>query len=240
MAEEQTRQDVPSSEVDLSHEAEELRSRLRAEARLQNRTGFSLPGKILSLALTLGLWAGAVGLLLLPEARKSLVEALAGSWLAPTPGAEIVYSLPPPPPRSPATRPGVQITAGMGGPEADYEGVLYTRTGPPVPGATAPPQAVGQRQEPGFEPPPRTPEAEEALNLLRNRQETVARILSGQAEGYRLVGWNPVKSTPPVFWIDVVAAKGDDNGEIHLVWEVNMERETVRPLSQAARDLSRP
>jgi hypothetical protein len=50
-----------------------------------------------------------------------------------------------------------------------------------------------------------------------------------------LVEWKPVRSQPPEFYIDVVVRR---EGQIlHYIWAVDVERQTIRPLSQAAREL---
>lgn len=230
------RSDVPAR-PDLSEQARILRAQLQADARLGSGSGYGWLGKLAILALALSSVLGSVVFLVFSDFRRGTVEGLVGGWLSPPAGNEIVYSLPPPPPRTPATRPGPQFTAGSSVPDVEYEGVLYTRTGPPVQGAavTSPQRAATGDSD--FQAPPRTPEAEQALGLLREQRETVARILDGNQEGYDLVGWNPVKSTPPVFWIDVVVQV--DGSEVHLVWEVDLDSQAVRPLSQAARDMSR-
>ncbi len=231
-----TRPEHPEMAADLHAEAQALRAELR-ERRLHPRHEYSGVSKFLILLLTLALLVGAVGLLVFPQQRRQLVATLFGEKLKPVSGDQIVYSLPPPPPKTPASRPAFPVVAGQpsSGPPGDaVEGVLYTRSGPPLPGSAAAAEAA--QTQPGFQPPPRTPEAEQALAVLRGKVELIARLLDGQLEDMEAVGWNPVKAEPPVFWLDVVAKRGEQ--DLHLVWEVNVEREVVRPLSQAARDLT--
>jgi hypothetical protein len=234
MAELTDRQQPENPATDLVEQARSLRAELRNRG-LVSRQEYSWFAKALILLLTLALLTGAVGLLLFPQERRGLVTALFGERLKPASGDQVVYALPPPPPRTPPTRPTLAVAAGQAGASASDEvgGVLYTPSGPPVPGSGGTPAAAPA--PPGFQPPPRTPEAEQALGKLREQVQLIAQLLDGGLDDLQPVGWNPVKSTPPVFWLDVVARRGEQ--EVHLVWEVDMEKDRVRPLSQAARDL---
>ena len=49
--------------------------------------------------------------------------------------------------------------------------------------------------------------------------------------------WKMVRAREPEFWIDLIAKRSSDQGELHLIWSVNAETGVVTPMSQAARDL---
>ena len=86
--------------------------------------------------------------------------------------------------------------------------------------------------------PVRTEGSEKAFEFLVLSSEVVQKLVDGELEGYTFKEWSPVQNDPPRYLLDLLAAAGDGE-ELHLVWEVNVDKESVRPLSQAARDMAR-
>jgi hypothetical protein len=78
----------------------------------------------------------------------------------------------------------------------------------------------------------------QAFEILQGRSEIARQLIEGGAvSDLSYQAWETVRRNPPEFWIDVVAHRSADGGEVHLIWSVNTETGVVRALSQAARDL---
>jgi hypothetical protein len=77
-----------------------------------------------------------------------------------------------------------------------------------------------------------------AFELLQDRS-TVARSLveNGSFQDFRLKKWGVASTRLPEISIDMVAQKVGDESDVHLVWAVNLETETIRPTSQALIEL---
>lgn len=109
--------------------------------------------------------------------------------------------------------------------------------------ATAEPTPGVARQDPDqpASAPPPAPSGPvlEAYELLREKVSLVADLAgNGRSGDLEFVDWKPVRNQPPEIFIDVVARRGSE--ELHLIWAVNLDRGTVRAMSQAARDMESP
>ena len=83
----------------------------------------------------------------------------------------------------------------------------------------------------------------EAYAFLVENSKVVQELARNSVSDFQFQDWQPVKNNAPEFWIDVILARDlDEQGEVHMVWSVNMESGQITPLSQAARDweVSRP
>lgn len=120
-----------------------------------------------------------------------------------------------------------------------------SRTETRVPAASnpaAPPPAREEAPQTAAEPAPAnsvqaadSPVAK-AFQLLREKRELVEQLATqGRSGNLELIQWQPIRSQPPEILIDVVARRQGE--EIHLIWAVNLDRQTVRAMSQAARDI---
>ncbi len=216
----------------LRREAEELRARLRDRRGEFGRPEFSGWGKAFYALVILGIIASSFLLLWFTDLRRNAVGVVAEAILESAPSADRVFDLPPPPPRTEAPR--VQVSGpGFIFTDSGFEGVLYSSPST-TPGAAARAEADAE-----FVPPPVTGESERAFELLKARAEVVGDIVEGRREDLTYKEWSPLKDDPPVVWIDLTATRVEDGAVVHLVWEVNLGNETIRPMSQAARDLAR-
>ena len=82
------------------------------------------------------------------------------------------------------------------------------------------------------------PGAEQAIELLLARSDPALQLAGGLVEGLTFVEWRLAGRRNDEYLIDLVATTADGS-ERHHVWSVDPAAETVRALSQAARDLER-
>jgi hypothetical protein len=216
----------------LRREAEELRARLRDRRGEFGRPEFSGWSKAFYALVILGIIASSFLLLWFADLRRNAVGVVATVILESAPSADRVFDLPPPPPRTEAPRvqasgPGFIFT------DSGFEGVLYSSP------STTPGSAARAATDAEFVPPPVTGESERAFELLKARAEVVGDLIEGRREDLTYQEWSPLKDDPPVVWIDLTATRAEDGAVVHLVWEVNLGNESIRPMSQAARDLVR-
>lgn len=68
-----------------------------------------------------------------------------------------------------------------------------------------------------------------AYNLILSSHSTMRQLVSQGSSR-----WSVVKEDNGVIWIDIVIVR---DGEEHYIWAVNLQKQAVRPLSQAARNL---
>lgn len=218
---------------DLVREAAELRRSLRARLLQEAHRGPGILYRLLVLVVLAAVLGGAFSLLLMESLRRQAVEQLASLVVPEAGGFARVYPLPPPPPEPavPKMATALPPSVASGG---EVEGVLYaTIPGPEQSGSPA------ESQQTEFQQAPKSPGAELALARLREFSRVATAILEGSDERYEFVEWRLVRSNPPSFWLDLVVKDRSDESEVHLVYEVDIETGRVRPLSQAARDLSR-
>ncbi len=81
--------------------------------------------------------------------------------------------------------------------------------------------------------------SQEAFQLLKDKSVVAQKLIEGELqEDLDYQEWKTVRAREPEFWIDLIAQRSTDQGELHLIWSVNMETGVVTPMSQAARDLN--
>jgi len=223
---------------DLKEEAAYIREIRRSSFR-ETRIPRNLPGwkKAVYLVFILLTVTGSSYLLIFEKPRTGFIQAASAALgLDLTPSDEQVFELPPPPPKA-AER---QVIVQSGGPvfssDDEFEGILYA-----TPGSNPALRSGAEtaKEQPQFTAPPRSEGSERAFRLLSTQSEVIRRLIEGRSTDLEFKSWNPVQNKPPVFFIDVLALRTSSREEVHLVWEVNIESERIRPLSQAARDLVR-
>ncbi|HUG44172.1 MAG TPA: hypothetical protein VMN76_08025 [Acidobacteriota bacterium] len=100
----------------------------------------------------------------------------------------------------------------------------------PAPSSAKPEAEAAASNEPD-------PEAEIAFQLLKDRAEGALRLHEGLLEELDFLQWSVVSRSGSNWMIDLSAHNRETGREEHFVWSVDTERERVRALSQAARDL---
>ena len=222
---------------DLKEEALLIRERLREARRSEHLAGFPAGRRWLYGVCIFGMLGAAFLLIASDQFRQRTVRLMAGAFINLDVGDDQVLDLPPPPPVATETKsgPAVQFQGGtITFSDQGFEGVLYADTDPTMSADDS--KAPGEE---GFVPPAKTSESESAFALLREKSAVAAQILAGEKEGYEFKEWTPVRVDPPVFFIDLLVTQLSSGTDSHLIWEVNLDAETVKPLSQAARDLAR-
>jgi len=185
------------------------------------------------LAVIVGVIFGAVYLLVFESQRQALVTLAARGLDLHKSSEEELFKLGAPPPK--VVEPEVRVQGG--GPsifsDEGIDGVLYADI--EVEGMDE--RDDGGEDEAEFITPARTEGSEKAFDFLTLTSDVVQQLIDGEIEGYTFKEWSPVQNNPPRFLLDLIVVTAEEE-ELHLVWEVNMESESVRPLSQAARDLA--
>jgi hypothetical protein len=221
----------------LKKEALLIRERLREARRSERMAGFPAGRRWLYGVCIFGMLGAAFLLIASDPVRQATVRLMAGTFINLDVGDDLVFDLPPPPPIATETKtgPGVQFQGStITFSDQGFEGVLYADTDP-----TWDAKDAEASKEEGFVPPAKTSESESAFALLKEKSAVAAQIVAGEKEGYEFKEWSPVRVDPPVFFIDLLVTQLSSGTDSHLIWEVNLDAETVKPMSQAARDLVR-
>jgi hypothetical protein len=79
--------------------------------------------------------------------------------------------------------------------------------------------------------------ARAAFETLKEKSDAAGRLVAGLMDTLKFREWRMVQERENEFWIDVIAVAQPEGREVHLVWSVDTVKGSVRPLSQAARDL---
>ncbi len=225
------------SPQDLKQEALLIRERLREARKSERETGFPSGRRWLFGFCIFGILGIALVLLGSDEFRRRAVDPVAGILASRSSPENQVFELPPPPPVATETKTGsaIQFQGGtISFSDEGFQGVLYADTDPTLESSDS-----ESSKDQGFVPPPKSPESEKAFALLQEKSPVAAQIVSGEKEGYTFKEWAPVKADPPVFFIDLVVNRTETGKDLHLVWEIKMDAESVTPMSQAARDLAK-
>ena len=128
--------------------------------------------------------------------------------------------------------------------DAPRGGAPALEQNPPEPGN----KPVLQRKTPASNPQAESPASEDvqeqersqaAFQMLKEKSAVAQKLIEGDLQGdLDYQEWKMVRAREPEFWIDLVAQRSTDQGEVHLIWSVNTETGVVIPMSQAARDLN--
>ena len=81
-------------------------------------------------------------------------------------------------------------------------------------------------------------QAEKSYRSLLSNSPSARRLVEGGLETLRFTEWKVVQRKASEIWIDLIANQSN-GGLVHFIWSVNVEKKTVRPLSEAARNLER-
>lgn len=227
-------QDQPaeSSEV-LKEEAQELQKLLRERAFQEIQRPPGTVARACIAAVLLFSLGGGMVLLGSPDFRRVVVQWIAYRTFPGSDASARIFRLPPPPAEPAVAKVQSVVPAGVTSLEGEIEGVLYAT----IPGPEAPGPAAPSQEQPGFAAPSKTPDAEEAMQVLQELSSVMGKIVAGEDENFVFQEWRPVKVEPPRYWLDVIVKRSEDEQEVHLVFEVDLEARSFRPLSQAARDL---
>ena len=113
-------------------------------------------------------------------------------------------------------------------PEPDNKPVLQRKAPASNPQAGSPSSAEIEAEE----------RSQAAFELLKDKSVAAQMLIEGELqEDLDYQEWKMVRAREPEFWIDLIAQRSSDQGELHLIWSVNAETGVVIPMSQAARDL---
>jgi hypothetical protein len=217
----------------LREEAEAIRTLIRERDMNLGPPRISDWKKACFMALIAGAIFASVYLLVFESQRQALVMLAARGLDLHRTSAEEVFKLGAPPPK--AAEPEIRVQGGASVfSDEGLDGVLYADI--EVEGGGR--RDDGDDDEIEFIKPVRTEGSERAFEFLVLSSEVVQKLVDGKIEGYTFKEWSPVQNDPPRYLLDLLAMS-EDGEELHLVWEVNVEKESVRPLSQAARDLAR-
>jgi hypothetical protein len=217
----------------LRDEAEAIRRLIRERDMNLGPPRISDWKKAWFMAVIAGAIFGAVFLLVFENQRQAIVMLAAEGLDLHRSSAEEVFKLGAPPPK--AAEPEVRVQGGASiFSDEGLDGVLYADI--EVEGGGGRDDRDDESAE--FIKPVRTEGSEKAFEFLVLSSEVVQKLVDGELEGYTFKEWSPVQNDPPRYLLDLLAVAGDGE-ELHLVWEVNVDKESVRPLSQAARDMAR-
>ncbi len=77
------------------------------------------------------------------------------------------------------------------------------------------------------------------MNVLGQKSQGAQRILEGTSDQFSVMSWRVMKKDGGEFWAHLVAQSSATGSPTHLIWAVDPAKETIRPMSQAARDLEK-
>lgn len=174
----------------------------------------------------------AVMLLLVVDESRRQLGGYIGSILHQGDPVEINWLPPPPPPpriiQTQVITEGETITTVPA--QETRDGVLFLDQDP---------MWIGEQDEKASAPVelPRTEINKNAYALLVNLSDIATQVSQNGFSNLEFLSWRPVKDEAPEFWIDLVAIRQPEGQEVHLIWSVDTESESITALSQAARDL---
>jgi hypothetical protein len=77
----------------------------------------------------------------------------------------------------------------------------------------------------------------EILQLLVANSRAASRLVDGGFSTLVFRDWRVVQSTSQEVWVDLIAGWTSGGSDVHFIWSVDRDTGSVRPLSQAARNL---
>ncbi|RPI28567.1 MAG: hypothetical protein EHM61_04700 [Acidobacteria bacterium] len=80
---------------------------------------------------------------------------------------------------------------------------------------------------------------QKAFDILREKSARARQLVDGNLEQYRFVEYQVIPKEAGQYWVHIVAELKGTGRATHLIWAVNPDKQTTKPLSQAARDLER-
>jgi len=232
----ESEEETTAQKTELKAEADTLRRQLAEKSQILQPDDLVHWKKLVLGLMLFGIVIAAVFLLIFESRRQGLLIQVAEVWLGDkVADSSPILKLPPPPPREAEARVRYPDTVSFGGGEFnEFDGVLYSSSDDIELGDG---EEEGSESEPRFVNPAKTEESQEAFKFLTENSPVAGQLADNTLEGYQWKEWKPIRDDPPVFLIDLIATSSADGRELHFVWEVDLERGSVRPLSQAARDL---
>jgi curved DNA-binding protein CbpA len=79
--------------------------------------------------------------------------------------------------------------------------------------------------------------AERSFQILRAKSDLANRLVEGAFAEFSYQNWKAVERSSTEVYVDLVARVIPQGREVHFVWAVDVEAQSVKPMSQAARDL---
>jgi hypothetical protein len=79
--------------------------------------------------------------------------------------------------------------------------------------------------------------AERSFQILRAKSDLANQLIEGSVDEFDYKDWKAVERSASEVYVDLVAEVVSEGREIHFVWAVDVEAQSVKPMSQAARDL---
>ena len=79
--------------------------------------------------------------------------------------------------------------------------------------------------------------AERAFQMLRAKSELANRLVEGGFADFGFLDWKGIERGSTEVYVDLVATSVSDGREVHFIWAVDVEAQSVKAMSQAARDL---
>jgi hypothetical protein len=76
-----------------------------------------------------------------------------------------------------------------------------------------------------------------AFQILRAKSDTANRLVEGSVSDLKYLRWETIEESSSKVFVDLIAERSSDGVQVHMVWSVDMESNSVKALSQAARDL---
>ena len=228
---------------ELRHQAQDLRQLSNESIRKASEGEAPAWAKLTAVLLFGLIISGTVYVLVFEAPRRQLAVGAAQVWARLTGQEENQLLRLPPPTRQASIRLGVQGSTAhfsVGGTDSSEaqqpQGILYYNLTPEQALAQASGQA-GPASSAPTAPPQKTPSATAAFQFLKENSEAARKLAGGEVAGYEYQEWRPVRNAPPLYLINLVAA--DPLGrEVSLIWQVDMEKQELRAMSQQARELA--
>jgi hypothetical protein len=98
------------------------------------------------------------------------------------------------------------------------------------------PKEVAQK-EAETEEPVRSEVAERAFQILRAKSALANQLVEGGFTEYSFRDWKALERGATEVYVDLLVDSIPDDREVHFVWSVDVEAQSVRAMSQAAREL---
>lgn len=82
------------------------------------------------------------------------------------------------------------------------------------------------------------PRVRQAFELLREKSRTASSLVeNGRYDNLRFESWKPLRADLHECQLQLIAVREPDGDRVRLVWSVNLETRTVRPLNDTTREL---
>jgi len=91
--------------------------------------------------------------------------------------------------------------------------------------------------EPVLEEPAISELAERSFQILRAKSDLANQLVEGSFGEFNYKDWKAVERSATEVYVDLIVDVVSEDREVHFVWAVDVEAQSVKPMSQAARDL---